>query len=269
MLGSEPYADFSVLTPYGRRTARQLRHRGWLPQEDGTYKPVELPGPGDLATWEKCFRVYEVILLMLKYPSTEPVITPIALETYFQHFKKLASDHYESWYLCQQAEDRCRAEHMPRLRRRLCLEAGRDPTWSDVFIAAALDNRYWDDEVRHPAILFLARNGPKRQGSEESPEFRAKSSRLSENPPPALLEKGKGKDKGKGKRKKGFIFKKPRLVNKEGLYITDGAGREICFAYAGAESCRGRCPFSRSHVCQHCLGEHPNARCKPEGRGGR
>eukprot|EP00971_Amphidinium_carterae_P172524 3419997-Amphidinium_carterae.1 len=40
VFGLEPYADFSLLTPYGRRIAKELRHRSWLPQEDGSYKPA-------------------------------------------------------------------------------------------------------------------------------------------------------------------------------------------------------------------------------------
>ena len=41
----EPYADFSILTPHGRRMAKVLRHRSWIFQEDGTYKPIDVPGP--------------------------------------------------------------------------------------------------------------------------------------------------------------------------------------------------------------------------------
>jgi len=39
-LGQEPYADFSLLTPHGRRMQKVLRHRSWVPQQDGTYQPV-------------------------------------------------------------------------------------------------------------------------------------------------------------------------------------------------------------------------------------
>lgn len=33
--GSAPYADFSVLTPYARRTQRQMKAKGFLLQDDG------------------------------------------------------------------------------------------------------------------------------------------------------------------------------------------------------------------------------------------
>ena len=91
-LGAEPHADFSLLTPHGRRMQKVLRHRSWVPQQDGTYQPVEVPGPEDRETWKACWDVYEVILLMLRWPPAEGqelgamVATPISLEAYLQHF---------------------------------------------------------------------------------------------------------------------------------------------------------------------------------------
>ena len=96
------------------------------------------------------------------------VVAPNALRAYFQRFRKLARGQPEAWYLCLQAEDRCRAEHMPRLRRQMAEETGTAPTWSQVFVAASLDHRYWDEEVRHPAIDFLAR-GSKRSRPDPAP----------------------------------------------------------------------------------------------------
>ena len=72
-----------------------------------------------------------------------------------------------AWHLCQRAEDRCRAEHMPRIARRLATaNGGKYPTWTEVFLEAAKDDRYWDKEVRRPAVNFLAR-GLKRPLAEE------------------------------------------------------------------------------------------------------
>ena len=132
VLKQEPYADFSLLTPHGRRMAKCLRHRSWIPQEDGTYKPVEVPGPDSFETWEACFRVYEVILLMLRWEGEAAsaqealVVTPIALEAYYTNFQTLAKEHPECWHLCQRAEDRCRAELFPRLMRKLAAASGAD-----------------------------------------------------------------------------------------------------------------------------------------------
>eukprot|EP00971_Amphidinium_carterae_P276001 5476807-Amphidinium_carterae.1 len=54
----EPYADFSLLTPYGRRVAKTLRLRSWVPQGDGTYRPADIPGPPNFGAWSNCFKVY-------------------------------------------------------------------------------------------------------------------------------------------------------------------------------------------------------------------
>ena len=158
--GQEPYADFSLLTPYGRRMQKRLRHRSWLLQEDGTYSPIEVPGPGSWEAWEGCWKVYEVILLMLRTDEADKksfVATPICLEAYFENFQQLAREHPECWHLLQAAEDRCRAEHFPRIARTLATKKGTTPSWSEVFVAAAEDDRYWSREVRNPAIGFLAR----------------------------------------------------------------------------------------------------------------
>jgi hypothetical protein len=290
VLGMEPYADFSLLTPFGRRMAKVLRHRSWLLQEDGTYKPIEVPGPECLETWEACFAVYEVILLMLRFPEKGAVVaTPIALETYYQSFRQLARDFPECWHLCQRAEDRCRAEHFPRLYRRLLDSKGVEPTWGEVFIAAAQDDRYWDREVRRPAVNFLARHKRPHSGTvftssaaEHMVEQRAAESghggsakrarhqngqhqreggksASSHQPQPQRKAKGKGKQhSGKGPH--------PRCDH-SGRFTTTRDGAEVCFAFAagGHDKCKGPCSKGRAHVCQFCLQPHPNSECTKRG----
>eukprot|EP00971_Amphidinium_carterae_P023727 468011-Amphidinium_carterae.1 len=132
--GLEPYGDFALLTPYGRRMQKHLRYRSWLPQEDGSYKPYEAPGPMDFITWSACWKVYSAVLLMLRFPDGHggelAVVRPQARDVY-----------YEACILqaCEGAEDRCWAECFPRLRRAL----GHAPHegWDNVFEKAALDDR--------------------------------------------------------------------------------------------------------------------------------
>ena len=50
-------------------------------------------------------------------------------------------------------------------------------------------------------------------------------------------------------------------------YRVDREGHEICYKFAkgGRGSCEDVCPQGRSHVCQFCLGPHPNAECTKKG----
>ena len=52
---------------------------------------------------------------------------------------------------------RCLFGSQGQIARMLTDKLGRLPTWSEVFTAASEDDRYWDREVRRPAIGFLAR----------------------------------------------------------------------------------------------------------------
>jgi hypothetical protein len=187
------------------------------------------------------------------------VATPIALEAYYEAFAGLAKDHPECWHLCQRAEDRCRAEHFPRLARKIAASLGREATWSEVFAAAAEDDRYWDKEVRRPALSFLARG--KRQSSE------AADSRPEKKKPKHLDEKPRdrspaGKGGKNGKSNKGGKGEHPRK-DRKGKYLTSKEGKEICFRYAngGRTDCAEPCTFGRMHVCQICLQSHPNKSC--------
>ena len=291
----EPYADFSLLTPFGRRMAKSLRHRSWLLQEDGSYKPVEVPGPESFDTWDACFKVYEVILLMLRFAdqaadgstAKRHVVTPIALETYHEAFANLAKEHPECWLLCQKAEDRCRAEHFPRLARKLQLSTDKVPSWSDVFVAAAEDDRYWDKEVRRPALAFLARGkrqfsqteSAERSFTEKVSEPPAKSKRQAKRerqaaaasaaamlpaqvfppPPPPFAQHQKHSG---GQQQQQQSQGHPRK-NSKGLFTTTREGREICFKFSRGDrdACSEPCPHSRAHVCSKCLQPHRTAAC--------
>ena len=70
------------------------------------------------------------------------VATPASLERYYESFKLLRQENPEVWHACGKAEDRCRAEHFPRLKRLLEKEKGAEVTgWSEVFSVASADDR--------------------------------------------------------------------------------------------------------------------------------
>ena len=273
--GLEPYGDFSILTPHGRRMQKRLKYRSWIPQGDGTYSPLEVPGPPSLEMWEACWAVYETILLMLTFPSVnqsdpEPVLDLIAAETYVEAFRALARENAECWFLCCRAEDRARAEHVPRVARKLKDKNGTKPSWSEVYIAVAEDTAFWDQEVRRPALQFLARNKrpvlddevvpgvPSPHPQERGPRKRGRKGKhgntvnLTPNPETQI----KGKAKGGGKGNKGAHPRK----DAKGRYMTTKDGQEICFNFAagGADRCPAPCRANRAHVCQKCLQPHQN-----------
>ena len=270
----EPYADFSVLTPYGRRVAKALRHRSWVLQDDGTYNPLEVPGPDSYDNCNACYKVYEVILFMLRYPAGEGdddnpakrfVVTPIALETYHEAFANLARQHLECWHLCQRAEDRYRAERFPRLARQLEDKTGKPATWSEVFVAAANDDRYWDKEVRHPAIGFLARGKRPSSLLEVAEKVVAEGAAAQGGRPPKKRPRhGRqgGQERQQGNQQQPpppppqRATKKPNqehpTKDKKNRFVTTRDGQQICFKFSNGErdACPTPCPAGRAHVCQ-------------------
>jgi hypothetical protein len=223
-----------------------------------------------------------VILLMLRFPKdgaeedddvTEDleaslVATPIALEAYHEAFTALVKDHPECWHLCQRAEDRCRAEHFPRLARRLESSLGRPASWSEVFTAAAEDDRYWDREVRRPALGFLARG--KRQSLDAGEAaLDSSSGRKAKRPktaPEKILEKEErpnhaARSGATGRGSAGGDH--PRKNFKTGMFSTTREGKEICFKFSDGSrgACKEPCPAKRAHVCQICLQPHANKVC--------
>ena len=239
-------------------------------QADGSFQPYDAPGPDSFDTWEKCFAVWEVIMLMVYYPAAKegdpgtPIMDPIALETYYENFKEIARENSEAWRLCCQAEDRCRAEHLPRVWRKLREEKKCDPTWSECLITAAEDNRYWDRAVRRPALQYIARNKRPPTGDDENdqPQKKTKNQRKKEarasrfeearvNLVPNIGSKGKGKGKDKGR---------PHPRKGRFGYETTKDGQQVCFKFAtgGPSACPAPCKFNRAHVCQRCLQPHPN-----------
>ena len=292
--GDAPYADLSVLTPYGRRMQKQLKAKGYFLQEDGSWKQVEMPGPPNFQAWTACWRIYRVALLMFEHPAGatggcgKAVVTPAALEEYFEVIQKLNHDCPECWHLIMQAEDRCRGEHFDRIRRKLAravlegrlpmnLEYNVDQPWVGVFTYAARDNEYWNNEVIRTAQCFLIRGGlgkrmPLKDAVDAAVSGVAKpaleTSRLQGIPPPPAPP-GQGTSRA-AKRSSGSTKLQltqdyhPRKVGR--FFVTDREGNQICYKFAKGQpgACSEPCPDGRVHCCQVCLGAHPNVQCNSE-----
>ena len=138
------------------------KHRAWLLNRDGSYRTVEVPGPESYDVRYACWRVLTCCCLMLRWPQpvagSQVVVTSAALEYTRETFRQLAFKHSECWLLCCKAEDTCRAVHLSRIRRGMVVaNGGAQVPWSDVLIEAANNVKCRDREVRHPAIVYLAK----------------------------------------------------------------------------------------------------------------
>ena len=183
-----PYADFSVMTPYGRRSQKQPKARNFLLQMDGSWKTVEIPGPPSYPAWQACWKVYKSVLLMLKHPANaatntpaKSVVTVAALEEYANKIAELNDEFPEAWHLLLQAEDRCRGEQFERFKRELVrakldgrlpmnLDYDESQPWVGVFCYAARSQDFWDRCVVRPAQTFLARGGAGKSMSKREAE---------------------------------------------------------------------------------------------------
>lgn len=165
-----PYADFALFMPFHLRHMKNLKFANHVLLPDGSFKTVEVPGPPNFDAWYASWRLFEITLLMLttiEGVSAMPVVSSASLDAYRENFRLLVSQYPECWHLCVTAEDRCRAEHFPRLKRdglRRFLQ-GLEPEyktlapWDWWFRKAAEDVNYWNRYVKEPALVFLATGG--------------------------------------------------------------------------------------------------------------
>ena len=295
VLRQPPYADFGVWLPFARRTQKAQKFRAYMPVGDGTYVVKEMPGPQNMLQWMSSWKVYKVALIMLD------VVSLAALQLYEKTIERLVMQWPKCWHLIVLADDKGRAERLEKWRRRYMIEEdggrpvpmdwNKEKPWTSCFKALALDNEYWDEQVRHPAASSLVSGGrgvalaPAEQvalahlpgglealevDKEEVGETRKKQSnrdrRLARSKRIKLereeLDKlrkvnsggqaaGSSKARGKGKSK-------------------DQAGVQICYSFAnGSGPCGSLEPGApcvqaqkRAHKCQHCLSPgHRNSDC--------
>ena len=299
-----PYADFAVFTPFARKTARAHKYTAYLPQPDGTWLAREVPGPRNYDAWLYCWRVFRVACLMLKIAHEMP------LDRYQRKIERLATQWPTAWHLVALAEDKCRFEHMNRVKAKVEFEItlGR-PTpplwdvsapWSAIFLKVAADDEaYWDENVRHPAMAWLAhgsRGAPRPRdeivadvalaggsaslapytGPPQAPaaapgetrqtrraRHRRENAERARASGPYNAGDGRGpKGTAKGSGKKGGGKGK---VHK---YVQDVSRKALCFSWnAGRDPCRdlgpgSACPNGRIHKCTNCRSEgHPARNC--------
>ena len=287
-LNMSPYADFALFTNFGLRFLKGLKFTNHVMQPDGSWRTVEVPGPPNYDAWYTSWRVFENVLLGLtvKVPDPsgtgpdidKPIISQATLDAYREAFRDLCKAYPEVWHLCYTAEDRCRCEHFPRLRRKLeddfvtgilprfCMQT----PWDSVMRWAAQDRGYWDEFVREPALKFLA-TGSKRKGAPtgsmtgEIPmdngaaladhpsggrRKKTKQKPRGQPPPPPSHPQPRPQGRGGGKGGRG----RPS-AGADAMMTRTRENKKICFAWNNG-GCEAVCPNGFSHVCQLCLGGH-------------
>ena len=173
-LSAPPYADFSVFTPYGRKTMRASRFRNYIPTGDGFYAVKELPGPASYAQWLACYRVWRVAMIMLG------TISLANLQAYELFMEKLNKLYPTAWHLLVQADDKGRSEHLSRLQLQAMIEHQKGgkvpqgwlpskPSWDPIFRLLIEDGSYWAENVHNPALVWMAHGS---RGMPKTPEER-------------------------------------------------------------------------------------------------
>ena len=155
-----PYVDFSVWTPFERRTSRAQKFRVYQPLGDGTYLLRELPGPANLQQWLLCWRVFKAAALMLG------AVSLAALQSYEKTIEKLTTQWASCWGLIARADDTARAEKLERIRRNIQVDEAngrsvpldwdRSRPWTACFNILSQDEKYWSEQVRNPAMAWMA-----------------------------------------------------------------------------------------------------------------
>ena len=291
--GMAPYVDFSVWLPFGRKALRSQKFRTYFPLGDGSYLMKDLPGPQSFQQWLVSWRVFKTGAIMLG------AVSLASLQLYERAIEKLVIQWPRVWGLICAAEDKARAERLEKLRRKFDSDqkAQRqvpqdwDPQypWTCCFRELALDEEYWNEQVRHPATSWMvsgARGSPvvpaeaiaggptlgastgdamkdesndrKRQANRDKRMAKVKRIKNDREELERLRHRGQaegnaGSAKGGGKGK-----------------TKDQSGNQICFSFAsgtgpcGALAVGAECAqkTKRAHKCQFCLSPgHRNADC--------
>ena len=297
VLGKTPWADFAVFSPFAKRVLKANKFKTFLMQADGTFVQKELPGPASFEAWTQSWRVFRVTCISLG------VVAEVALQKYYRHVEKLVRLWPECWGLIYLAEDKFRSDHLDRVRRHIEGDVARGITapplwdaaapWSAAFLVGILESEhFWDDQVRHPAIAWMAggkrglplaptEEAARRTVRDFSPakqprkpntwgegrsnwaderrkkrEGGSKRQYEEESHQQQAAKKQRTEEKGKGK-KGGGTGK-----DKEPKYRTTSDGKPLCFSWNGkygkCADVTGACPSGRVHACTTC--RSPNHR---------
>ena len=295
-LDQAPYCDFGVWQPYGRRAARAQKFRVFHSLGDGSFLAKELPGPQNLQQWTASWRVFKVAALSIG------IVSIAALQTYEKCIEKLTLQWPKVWGLIALADDKARAERLEKTRRAILadhMNGKRVPDdwsqsnpWSACFRLVAEDDRFWNEQVRHPAAAWTASGG---RGAPLAPSEAVAQCHLPGGAASleAHMEDSDDRKKQSNRDKRAAQKRRAQAEREELLRLKssrssdgpsrnfqkgkgkgkskDQSGQEICFSWATGKGpcsdvnvggeCKGK--VKRVHKCQHCFSPaHKNRDCE-------
>ena len=280
-----PYADFAVWRPFGSRLSRALKFQAMIWQHaSGTFVAKELPGPSTFDEWERSWRLLSFGMRALG------AVTWARLSRYadkiYDFYLKYSDLPGGGWWLVAMADIRMRSERMERLRRNLEaqyveLAAKGLPTtfdvtspWDSVFLAAAIDKEFWDDEVRDKAFFYVAKLKSKGELGDPGHHVDIVETGAGAHKKPGGGGGGRGRGSGnKRQREAPAPPAKQEIPTKESLRRAPrgGAGTRIdpstqhCYKWGRDGACAEPCPDGRMHLCEICNGAHRSYECPQAG----
>ena len=161
-----PYCDFATWVPHATRMQKRSKFLSQAFNQNGELVSLEILGPASFELWQASFTIYMNALIMLD-------VADLATLRDYQRFHERFHARYGAvaWGLQYQADNRCRLEMFPRVRRigqkafdRATREnEGTPPTghafdpsrpWNFVFDYVINDRdaeKWWDVQLERPA----------------------------------------------------------------------------------------------------------------------
>ena len=171
-IATNPYVDFAIWSPHGRRVLRKLVHEGsvWDPTS-GKMVTNTHKGPGSFDVWCKGWAVFKNAMLYLEEASVA------AMDGYRDHIQELSQTYPTCWFIIYIADCRCRSEQLEYILRdvttaSLSSQEGSRPIqmwdfnekkpWDFVFKLAVSDENmaqhaFWQKEVHLKCAQYLNR----------------------------------------------------------------------------------------------------------------
>ena len=228
------------------------------------------------------------------------IVNQASLHLYERNLERLVKFWPGCWHLIITADEKCRCEHLERTRRKVSNDLARGfaqphdwdaaNPWTCCFRLCASDEKFWNEQVRHPAASWTVSGARGIPMAPEEEIFRLlpapPTSATGTRPASTNLEKtarnaakraktklakadysrlrsqsfsggGKGGNAGGGKPSLSFSGNVGKGSGKG--HQTDQTGMAICFSWNNKKgSCAeivpgGVCPNGRVHKCSKCL----------------